>query len=146
MASKVIKSKLPRGLRNNNPGNIERTSERWQGMASEQTDPRFVQFETMAYGYRALFRVLRTYIIKHQLETIPSIIGRYAPPNENRTRAYVNALLTELGVTAEYRVSPTDEAVMKALARAITRVENGTTASEKDIAEGWRLYLQSVIR
>ena len=42
-----------RGLRNNNPLNIRCSADRWQGMATTQTDKSFVQFETMGYGYRA---------------------------------------------------------------------------------------------
>lgn len=44
----------PRGLRNNNPGNIRTTKDRWQGLRPQQTDPAFFQFTEMRYGYRAL--------------------------------------------------------------------------------------------
>ena len=30
---------LPRGIRNNNPLNIRRSKDQWQGMRREQTDP-----------------------------------------------------------------------------------------------------------
>ena len=43
----------PRGIRNNNPLNIRRTNTVWQGMKEELTDKEFVEFISMAYGYRA---------------------------------------------------------------------------------------------
>lgn len=137
---------MPRGLRNNNPGNIERTAERWQGMAEKQPDPRFVRFKTMAYGYRALFKVLHTYITRYKLTTVPAILQRYAPNNENNTNAYICSVLNEIGGTEATEIVATDEKQMKALAKAITRVENGRSWFETDIDEGWRLYLRSIIR
>ena len=53
--------KMTRGIRNNNPLNIRRTATRWQGACKEQKDKSFVQFKTMAYGYRAAWKVLQTY-------------------------------------------------------------------------------------
>ena len=53
---------LPRGIRNNNPLNIRRSKDQWQGMKKEQTDGAFCQFENLAYGWRASFMLLtRTY-------------------------------------------------------------------------------------
>lgn len=137
---------MPRGLRNNNPGNIERTADRWQGMDERQPDPRFVRFKTMAYGYRALFKVLHTYITKYNLTTVPAILHRYAPNNENNTDAYIRSVLSEIGGTEETVIVATDEKQMKALAKAITRVENGRSWFDTDIDEGWRLYLRSINR
>ena len=52
-----------RGLRNNNPLNIEKTKGRtpWQGEIVPSKDNRFAQFTTMAYGYRAAFKLLNNY-------------------------------------------------------------------------------------
>ena len=52
---------MPRGLRNNNPLNIRRSADRWEGARVEQTDPAFVQFENMSYGYRAAWKTLESY-------------------------------------------------------------------------------------
>ena len=46
---------ISRGIRNNNPLNVRRSKDKWQGMKALQTDASFVQFETMAYGWRAAF-------------------------------------------------------------------------------------------
>ena len=50
-----------RGIRNNNPLNIRHSADRWQGVRQEQTDKSFVQFKSMAYGYRAAWKTLQSY-------------------------------------------------------------------------------------
>lgn len=80
---------LPRGQRNNNPANIRRTSDVWQGASPTQKDKSFVQFTEMKYGIRALIKTLHTYIAKHNLSTIDAIIKRFAPYNENNTDIYI---------------------------------------------------------
>lgn len=52
------KTELPRGLRNNNPGNIRRNSNVFQGEKIPSSDRQFKQFKTLAYGYRAVFKIL----------------------------------------------------------------------------------------
>ena len=52
---------MTRGQRNNNPLNIRHSADRWQGARGEQTDKSFVQFESMAYGYRAVWKTLESY-------------------------------------------------------------------------------------
>ena len=59
---KMSTAKTPRGIRNNNPGNIECGSP-WQGLRpqNERTDNRFAQFADQVFGIRALACVLITY-------------------------------------------------------------------------------------
>ena len=52
---------MKRGQRNNNPLNIRHSADRWEGVRKEQTDKSFVQFKSMAYGYRAAWKILQTY-------------------------------------------------------------------------------------
>ena len=84
---------IPRGLRNNNPLNIRHSASRWQGARVEQTDKSFVQFTSMAMGYRAAWRILETYYKHFETEHRPftprNIIYRWAPPNENDSEAYL---------------------------------------------------------
>lgn len=124
----------PRGIRNNNPGNI-RHGDKWQGMRAIQEDHSFVQFETAEYGIRALVKVLLAYQSKHGLRTIAEIIARWAPPSENDTAAYVAAVARTLRVAADEPVVLTDRAVMLPLVRAIIAHENGFspyTATQMD--------------
>jgi hypothetical protein len=116
----------PRGVRNRNPGNIRHSSARWLGMAAKQTDPAFVQFTAPKWGIRALYRVLRTYQIKHNLATIAEIIGRWAPTNENDTGAYARAVAKACGVATDDVIDVvTDKAMAAKLVMAIIRHENG---------------------
>ena len=98
---------LPRGIRNNNPGNIRLVpGQRWLGQVppERQTDPEFVQFEDMLYGLRALCRVLRTYIRRHGLRTVGEIVARWAPPPENDTDRYARFVGLRLQVAPNHPV------------------------------------------
>ena len=71
---------LPRGIRNNNPLNIRRSKDQWQGLKREQTDSQFCQFEDLVYGWRAAFKLLtRTYYHTYRLYTIRAIVNKWAP-------------------------------------------------------------------
>ena len=62
--SKFLMTTQPRGLRNNNPGNIRNSDATdWQGEipASKKQDNSFEEFEDMAHGYRALIKLLQNY-------------------------------------------------------------------------------------
>src|SRR3546814_1742565 len=82
-------AKLPRGIRNNNPGNLE-WGDPWQGLLEpkKRTDKRFAQFEDPVMGIRAIARTLITYQDKYGIKTIEDAIHRWAPPNENDTLSY----------------------------------------------------------
>lgn len=92
----MTKTKLSRGLRNNNPLNIRHSASRWQGSRVEQTDKAFVQFTSMTMGYRAAWRILETYYKhfegQHKPFTPRNIIYRWAPPNENDSEAYLKSV------------------------------------------------------
>ena len=69
----------PRNIRNNNPLNIRRSKDQWQGLDAKQNDPSFFKFESMAMGWRAAFVILtKTYYHKYRLFTIRKIIKRWA--------------------------------------------------------------------
>lgn len=127
----------PRGIRNNNPGNIRRSADRWLGLRSEQTDPDFFQFEAMRWGYRALFRVLRNYREIHGLQTVADLIRRWAPASENDTAAYITAVCRKMRVPTTFVPDVYDRETMTALAAAISEVENGLPAVMEDVEAGW---------
>ncbi len=128
---------LPRGIRNNNPGNIRITNDRWQGMSEVQTDGAFVQFVSPQYGFRAMTRILRNYH-RRGINTIQTMISRWAPTNENHTAAYVNFVSKTMGIapTVELDLSQS----LLPLMRAITIYENGQDYaryySDRTINEG----------
>lgn len=116
----------PRGIRNYNPGNIERTSTRWQGMALDQSgDSRFIVFSHPVWGIRAIARTLITYQDKHGLRTVQRIIQRWAPDSENNTVAYVAAVCARLHAGPGEAIDVYDYRTMLELVRAIVLHENG---------------------
>lgn len=130
---------LPRGLRNNNPGNIRRSGEKWKGLRPIQEDKDFFQFRTRGYGYRALIRTLQTYRNKYGIRTIADMIRRWAPPIENNTSAYIRQVCQRLMVPTDYVPDVNDKATMCAIAAAISMVENGQEAVMQEVEDGWRL-------
>lgn len=51
---------MSRGLSNCNPGNIRQSKVRYKGEVQPSRDPAFKQFESLAWGYRAVFVLLHT--------------------------------------------------------------------------------------
>jgi hypothetical protein len=117
--------RTPRGIRNNNPGNIRRNGDPWQGLAERQGDVEFFTFKTPIYGIRALARTLIAYQDKHTLRSIRQILNRWAPTNENNTPAYVRAVAAQTGFDADQTLDLHSFAHMKPLVEAIIRHENG---------------------
>lgn len=114
----------PRGVRNNNPGNIERSARVWDGEVAGN-DPRFATFDTPEAGIRALAKNLIAYNDKHGLNTVEGIINRWAPPGENKTSSYVQAVAKELGVKPSDALNVRDPETLTRLTSAIIRHENG---------------------
>lgn len=129
-----MKQNQPRGLRENNPGNI-RHGDKWQGLAKIQADPSFCTFETPQWGIRALARVLIAYQDKHELDTVERIISRWAPPNENDTGAYVRAVAQSMGVEIDDIIDVYQYDVMNPLVRAIIKHENGEQPYPTDVID-----------
>lgn len=132
---------LPRGLRNNNPGNIRDTGQGWQGEipAQQRTDLEFCQFVTIEYGYRALLKLLQNYHRVYGCQTLADYISRWAPSNENDTNAYLRAVCQDMDASATYVPDITDRETMCDLAAAISRVENGRPAVRAEVEGGWAL-------
>lgn len=130
---------MTRGLRNNNPGNLRLSKDKWQGLRSVQTDKEFFQFETMAYGYRALIRTLQNYRKLHKCQTIADFISRWAPKIENNTAAYIQRVCREMQVATTYVPDVNDKTTMCNFAAAISQVENGIPAVLADVCAGWEL-------
>lgn len=126
----------PRGIRNNNPGNIMRTDRPWQGEVLGN-DPRYASFETPEAGIRAMAKTLTTYGEKYGLNSVQGIIARWAPASENDTGAYIRTVAKQLGVDPKQPLNLKDPATMTGLVQAIIKHENGMQPySEEQIARG----------
>ena len=131
-------NELPRGLRNDNPGNIRRNSDVFQGEVNPSRDKDFKQFKNMAYGYRAVFKILFNYHNKYRLNTIRKMISRWAPENENNTGAYVSLVSSYSGIGPDDPISFDREQMIRIVA-GMSRVENGIEAVMSDVIAGWNL-------
>ena len=146
-----------RGIRNNNPLNIRHSKDKWQGMVTTQTDGSFVQFTTMAYGYRAAWKVLETYWNRFrkqkELFNVKNIIGRWAPPTENDTQNYIRTVLKMSGLGGNETLPQPSRGQcyhrLELLVRAMTAMECGIPYKDVDreaILEGFDLAFPGVLK
>lgn len=131
---------MTRGYRNNNPLNIERSKGKpWKGEIVPSQDQRFAQFSDMAHGYRAAFRLLKTYQKKYGCRILSDFINRWAPPAENSTRAYIDTVAKRARIADVSAVNTNNEYLMRRIVSAMSYVENGIPADEDQIRQGWYL-------
>lgn len=125
--------RLPRGIRNNNPGNI-RWGSPWQGLVKngKQKDPDFCLFVDPASGIRAIVMTLITYYDKRKakdgskIDSVREVIERWAPPVENNTGAYANQIAKVLNVSPDSEtLNLHDYRTMKGLVEGVIRHECG---------------------
>ena len=116
-----------RGIRNNNPGNLEKRATDWQGKVphSQNTDSRFEQFDTIENGLRALMINVHTKVTRDKLDTLAKIISVWAPPSENNTQGYIARVSKALGIspTAPLTADSFTKDFYITLARAIAQIE-----------------------
>ncbi|MDT7176324.1 lytic transglycosylase domain-containing protein [Citrobacter freundii] len=120
-------AKAPRGIRNNNPGNIDFRGQ--SGATLERPGGRFARFETAYDGLKALSRQLMRYFegktTGKPLQTLNDIISTWAPGNENNTGAYIAQLSKVMGVAPDAILNLKDPQVMTSLMNGIIHHENG---------------------
>lgn len=114
--------KAPRGIRNNNPGNL-RSSE-FKGTVGVDGEG-YGKFDTPESGLRAMAKNLLVQQEKHGLNTVESIITKYAPPNENDTASYIATVAKAIGVGPADKLNLKDPVVMQKLMTAMIQQENG---------------------
>ena len=115
----------PRGLRNNNPGNIREVGINWQGKIGD--DGAFTRFESMFYGARALVRNMWS-IVGRTDGTLQTLISTWAPAHENNTDAYISFVSRETGISPGSVVNRGNVSEMGRIAMAIAIMENGESA------------------
>lgn len=139
MNKKKDNSKVSRGYLNNNPGNIRISSDKFQGESTYSRDKSFKQFVSMAYGYRAIFRILMTYYRGYSLKTIREWISRWAPSSENDTEAYIRFVAEYAGISPDQELFLSDKDMFCKIVAAISRMENGRDANMGEIKAGFDL-------
>jgi hypothetical protein len=136
-------ARLPRGIRNHNPGNILRAGNAWRGLAPEQPDGEFCTFIAPEWGLRALILVLQAYR-RRGITTVSRIITTYCPPvhtfpdgrqMRQDTGAYVRFVAQALGVAPDAEIDVTRRSVLRRLLPAIVRKENGQQPYPPEVFE-----------
>ena len=135
-----LEGDLPRGIRNNNPGNIKYDGTPWQGLGAPPSDGAFCRFIDAKHGIRAMAKLISNYGKKYGLKSIRQIISRWAPANENDTESYVNAVSRELMRTPDEPLNLSNQNLLVLLCKSIIRHENGKCPySDEEIREGIEL-------
>jgi len=128
----------PRGVRNNNPGNIDfNPRNAWQGQLGLEVGvdkPRFARFDHPENGIRALGKLLINYRGKDGLpgvggkgiDTVLETINRWAPSTENDTQAYAAAVAKRIGVRTADPINIKDSATLRGMVVSIIIHENGS--------------------
>lgn len=132
---------MTRGYRNKNPLNIRLgNGKAWVGEIRPSRDVAFAQFESMAYGYRAAFKLLDNYRRLHGCTTLADFIFRWAPPIENDTNAYIRAVCKRSGYADVSSVDTRNSVQMQRIVSAMSFVENGVEADPQQVEDGWMLF------
>jgi hypothetical protein len=128
-------SNAPRGIRNNNPGNLIFTKIDWKGKLPrhQNNDRRFEMFIAPVYGVRAMIKDL-----KHDIEkgknTVPLLVEEYAPRFENNTDQYIDTVCKDLKVSKRAKLLPTRN-TLRLLVLSMTRVETGGNYVSNELFE-----------
>jgi hypothetical protein len=143
-----------RGIRNNNPGNIDfNPRNEWQGQLGLEEGvkaPRFARFDSPENGIRALAKLLINYRGKDGMpgvggkgiDTVRETISRWAPGTENDTESYIKAVAKAVGVKPNDPIDIKVPAVLLAVTNGIIKHENGGNPySPAIVAEGVRRAL-----
>ncbi|MGB5954967.1 structural protein P5 [Pseudomonas sp.] len=137
----------PRGVRNNNPGNIDfNPRNAWQGQLGLEVGaakPRFAQFDEPENGIRALGKLLLNYrgkdgmpgVGRPGIDTPLEFISRWAPASENNTLAYALAIAKRLGVGVRDSIDISDPRVLREAVVGIIVHENGGNSYKAEVID-----------
>ena len=139
------KQTLTRGIRNNNPLNIEKGNN-WQGERAPQSDRRFEEFVSLEYGLRAGFKILKKYMARpprgYGQDTLARIISRWAPPSENTTDQYIDFVSVRSGVSKSERLRWEDKQKLCRIVQAMCIMESNETIPMGRIETAYELAKQ----
>lgn len=90
----------PLNERNNNPLNIRANDIQWDGKVGESGG--FVKFESVEYGFRAAAKLLANYSRLYGINTVRTIIERWAPPeDDNHTENYIGFIARNMNLSGD---------------------------------------------
>lgn len=121
----------------NNPGNIEKPNGRdtFRGEMIVEDSSRFTSFQNMAYGYRAIRKILKTKY-SQGLTTLRQIISSYAPPEDNNNvDAYVSFVSDVSKVNPDTDMNDYSSAIWEDVIKAIGQFEQGQTWTAQYVSQ-----------
>ncbi|WP_438307234.1 structural protein P5 [Pseudomonas guariconensis] len=136
-----------RGIRNNNPGNIDfNPRNNWVGQLGLElgaSNPRFARFDSPENGIRALGKLLIAYRGKDGMpgvggkgiDTVLETINRWAPSNENDTKGYAVAVAKRLGVRTTDPINIKDPTTLRVFVESIIIHENGGNPYKAEVID-----------
>lgn len=128
-ATSPAASTEPRGIRNNNPLNLEASPFTQSQPGYAGSDGRFGKFDTQANGMAAADKLLESYGSRG-INTVDGVINRWAPPSDNNpTSAYALKVAQVLGTTPDAAINLSDQATRRKIAAAMAQFENGKPLS-----------------
>jgi len=123
---------LPRGIRNNNPGNIADDGTAWQGKVG--SDGKFIIFSDMSWGTRAMATAI-TNMVKGGDGTLDALIRAWSATDQDAYVANVSQA-TGIAPTATLTLDvPTLSAIMRAMISQ-EDADSGALVTDQDIADG----------
>lgn len=127
---------LPRGLRNNNPGNLRPLSggTKWQGEL-EPDSGNFSRFQDIAWGLRAMITDITGDIMLDGNDTLRKLITAYSPPGENSTAAYIATVSAQTGLQPDQKIPVTEEWIRKIIKAKVGVELGGNYASRISSAD-----------
>ena len=133
---------MPRGLRNNNPGNLPNGP--YTGTVANNTDydcaskkivKKYAQFQTIEYGILAMIQILMRGIQFGLPYTPQQIINKY--PNATGNGPYITAVAQLMGASPLYPIT-WNKNTLRSLVQAIAKLENGQSAvSDAQFEYAW---------
>ena len=114
----------------NNPGNIELTDIKWDGLVKGKSygpNNRFAVFKTPQDGINALRKDLTTKLKRFDGDLL-AMIKKYAPSNENDVKKYLKVVQESAGVKDVYTMDDLDSIV-----KGFIRMENKASLANKYI-------------
>jgi hypothetical protein len=152
MSNFLGQSNYVRGIRNNNPLNIKKSTRNYYGKVplSRNTDGMHEQFEAFPFGIGAAIIHIRSRYLTGAIGIIPDCVGvkHYPPhdtiqkianiwapkgcdpsptlPNGNNPDEYANFVARDTGFDKNMKIDGNDYETMSALLKAMCLFENGT--------------------
>lgn len=140
----ISATKTPRGIRNNNPLNLRKSNNPWQGKIVPGSDSAFEQFITMQHGIRAAFINMRTIMRRNEKCTLAKLIATWAPPQDhNNTDDYISRVSRDTGISPNTTISFDNKAWMISLCYAMIKVECGMPVPTSIIETAYEMCLNN---